>query len=98
MKKIAIILSLILVFSVIVIAKEKSFTGRVIFIGKDYIEVKYGKTEKTFYVHEKSVFVKNTNASFADIEPCQVVTIYYTADDNKLFITKCEVIKESDCR
>jgi|YNPMSStandDraft_1061717.scaffolds.fasta_scaffold08423_3 hypothetical protein len=98
MKKIAIIVSLIFVLSVVVFAKEKSFTGRLIFIGKDYIEVKYGKTEKIFYVQEKSVFVKNNNnASFSDLEPCQVVKVYYTGD-NKLIINKCEIIKESDCK
>jgi len=98
MKKIAIIVSLIFVLSVVAFAKEKSFTGRLIFIGKDYIEVKYGKTEKIFYVQEKSVFVKNNNnASFSDLEPCQVVKVYYTGD-NKLIINKCEIIKESDCK
>ncbi|MEJ5362625.1 MAG: hypothetical protein WHV26_11240 [Spirochaetota bacterium] len=99
MKKITIIVSFILFLSVVVFAKEKSFTGRLIFVGKDYIEVKYGKTEKVFYIQEKSVIMKNnTNASFADLEPCQVVRIYYTAGDKKLFINKCEILKESDCK
>lgn len=99
MKRIIVIVSLILSLSVVVFAKEKSFTGRLIFIGKDYIEVKHGKTEKIFYIQEKSVIMKNnTNVSFADLEPCQVVKINYTAGDNKLFITKCEVVKESDCK
>lgn len=98
MKKIAIIASFILVLSVIVFAKEKSFTGRVIYIGDNYIEVKYGKSEKVFYIQEKSVFVKNnSNVSFADLKPCQVVKVYYTGD-NKLIINKCEIIKESDCK
>ncbi|MGB4269103.1 MAG: hypothetical protein WBK20_07980 [Spirochaetota bacterium] len=99
MKKITIIVSFILFLSVVVFAKEKSFTGRLIFVGKDYIEVKYGKTEKVFYIQEKSVIMKNnTNASFADLEPCQVVKITYTAGDKKLFINKCEILKESDCK
>ncbi len=99
MKKITIIVSLILFLSVDVFAKDKSFTGRLIFVGKDYIEVKYGKTEKVFYIQEKSVIMKNnTKTSFADLEPCQVVRINFTARDNKLFINTCEIVKESDCK
>lgn len=98
MKKIAVIVSLIFVFSGVVFAKQKIFTGRLIFIDKDYIEVKYGKSEKVFYIQEKSVFVKNNNnVSFSDLEPCQVVRVYYTGD-KKLIIHKCEIIKESDCK
>lgn len=102
MKKIAIIVSLIFVFPGVVFAKEKNFTGRLIFIGKDYIEVKYGESEKVFYVQEKSVFVNNNNnnhnnVSFSDLQPCQVVRVYYTGD-KKLIIHKCEIIKESDCK
>ncbi|MEW6525322.1 MAG: hypothetical protein AB1444_01485 [Spirochaetota bacterium] len=99
MKKTTIIVLIILFLSVVVFAKEQSFTGRLIFVGKDYIEVKYGKTEKVFYIQEKSVIMKNnSNASYADLEPCQVVKINYTAGDKKLFINKCEIVKESDCK
>ncbi|HOM11515.1 MAG TPA: hypothetical protein PLV81_15345 [Spirochaetota bacterium] len=99
MKKITIIVSIILVVSVVVFAKGKSFTGRLIFVGKDYIEVKYGKTEKVFYIQEKSVFIKNNaNATFADLEPCQIVKVAYTAGGNKLNIIRCEIIKQSDCK
>ncbi len=99
MKNIAIIVSLILFLSALGFGKEKSFSGRVIYVAKDYIEVKYGKTEKIFFINDKSVFTKNkASASFSSIEVCQVVKITYTTLDNKMFIGTCEIIKDSDCK
>lgn len=99
MKKIAIIVSFILVLTATGFSKEKSFTGRVIYIANDHIEVKYGKTEKIFFINEKSEFTKNkSNASFSSLEVCQVVRITYTLSDNKMYIKTCEILKDSDCK
>ncbi|HOW12753.1 MAG TPA: hypothetical protein PK121_00295, partial [Candidatus Pacearchaeota archaeon] len=57
MKRITMII-IITVLSTVLLAKNAFFKGRVIFTNKDYIEVKYGKTEKQFYVNDKSVFKK----------------------------------------
>jgi hypothetical protein len=98
MKKITTIIIIITVLSTVLLAKGASFKGRVIYINKDYIEVKYGKTEKLFYVNDKSVFKKGeTNVTFADIKPCQVVKVVYTVANKTMYITTCEIIKESDC-
>jgi hypothetical protein len=97
MKRITMII-IITVLSTVLLAKNAFFKGRVIFTNKDYIEVKYGKTEKLFYVNDKSVFKKGgTNVTFADIKPCQVVKVVYTVANKTMYITSCEIIKESDC-
>ena len=97
MKKITIVI-IITLLSTVLLAKGANFQGRVIFTNKDYIEVKYGKTEKQFYVNDKSVFKKGgTNVTFADIKPCQIVKVVYAVADKTMYITSCEIIKESDC-
>ena len=97
-KGVAIVLCTIL-FSIVLLAKDKSFTGRVIYVAKDHIEVKYGKTEKSFYINEKSVFLKNKNTvTVSDIEICQIVRITYTVAEGKMFVQTCTIVKDSDCK
>ena len=97
MKRITIII-IITVLSTVLLAKNAFFKGRVIFTNKYYIEVKYGNTEKQFYVNDKSVFKKGgTNVTFADIKPCQIVKVVYAIANKTMYITTCEIIKEIDC-
>ncbi|MCU0847499.1 MAG: hypothetical protein MUD12_06385 [Spirochaetes bacterium] len=76
------------------------FRGRVIDVRDGQVELKRGRTEKTFAVTDKTVVMRNgKEAKTADIEVCQVARAYYKAAGNsKKEIIKLVIIKESDCR
>ncbi|MCX8125363.1 MAG: hypothetical protein N3F66_14540 [Spirochaetes bacterium] len=99
MKKCAITLLIIFIMFNCIYSAQKSFVGRVIYKANDYIEVKYGKTERIFYVNDKSIFTQNkTNVTFSNIEVCQTVKLSYTISNNKMFILTCDILKDSDCK
>lgn len=99
MKRITVGLIILFVMSTMLIARDKTFTGRVIFIGQDYIEVKSGRTEKYFHIDGNSTFAfSKKNVTFADIEPCQVVRISYSVINDKMIIRTGEILRPNDCR
>ena len=76
------------------------FSGRVIDVRDGLVELKRGRTEKTFAVTDKTVVMRNgREAKPSDIELCQVVKAFYkNSGKDKKEIVKLVIIKESDCR
>ncbi len=76
----------------------KIFSGRVIFVADNYIELKKGNTEVTVYFADNTRFISKDGKESAKniITVCQYIEAYYT-DGAKKILNKIIVKKESDC-
>jgi hypothetical protein len=79
-------------------ANGKIFSGRVIFVADNYIELKKGNKEVTVYFADNTRFISKDGKenSKSIITVCQYIEAYYT-DGAKKILTKIIVKKESDC-
>jgi hypothetical protein len=77
---------------------ENFFSGRVIFVADNYIELKKGNTEFVIYFADSSKFISKDGKEGAKniIRVCQYVEAYYTNGAKKI-LNKIIVKKESDC-
>ncbi|MBN2401047.1 MAG: hypothetical protein JXN64_01485 [Spirochaetes bacterium] len=79
-------------------SSEKIFSGRIIYITDNYVELKKGKTEVIVHFTDNTKYIsmgrKHVTKNFLNV--CQYVEAYYT-DGIKKFLNKIIVKKESDC-
>jgi hypothetical protein len=104
MKKISITFASILIIFLIAITgfsenNLQQFSGRVINLTDEYIEVKKGRTEIILYITDDSKFIaKDGNkAGFDIIEICQYVKADYFKENSKNILDRIVITKESDC-
>ncbi len=101
------VLTGIMIFS-LSFAEEKSaekkspaetFSGRVIFLDNNSIEIKKGRTEITLNFNDDTVFVDKSGEekNIDIIKLCQNVKAVYTKEGDKNILQKIKVIKESNC-
>lgn len=91
---------IIILISLTCIAKpiQKSFTGTVININNNIIELKYKNIEKKFIIDEKTKITKNNKTQDVNaIKICQKVRINYIIKNKQFFITKLIIQIESYC-
>ncbi len=80
-------------------AGMETFTGRIILIDGDTVEIKKGKREIEFTVTDKTRVVKNgAEPGIGSLEICQHVTARYTVQGKNVFLESITIIKESDCQ
>ncbi len=88
--------AVILCIAVTVTAGE--FTGRVIYIKDNLIEVKKKSREMTFNLTaETAVTRKGEKAEQQDIAVCQVVRVTYKGKGKHRTATGIDIVRESDC-
>ncbi|MFH0975011.1 MAG: hypothetical protein V1874_04425 [Spirochaetota bacterium] len=77
----------------------KIFTGRIIFVADNYIELKKGKTEIRVYIAENTKFIARDGKESGKniIRICQYVEAYYSEESGKMNLDKIIIKKESDC-
>ena len=77
----------------------ETFTGRVIFLNNEAIEIKKGGTEITLNFKDGTIFVNmaGEEKNIDIIKLCQNVKAFYTKEGNKNILQKIIVIKESNC-
>ncbi len=81
-------------------AKEKVFTGRIIYINEkmSIVELKKMKREVEFFISgDTQVFYKKKKMNTGDLKLCQEVRVYYSVKKNTKTALKILIIKESDC-
>lgn len=80
--------------------KEKSFSGRVIFVSDSNVELKIGMTEITIDFAEDSKFINidRSEGTKDIIKLCQMAKAYYVTADSKKILKKIIVTRESDCK
>ena len=79
-------------------AGEKSFSGRVILVGDDYIELKKNKTEIILYfTAETGYFLGSEAALKSHIEICQEASAQYVFRDGRNELVKLVILKNSNC-
>ncbi len=78
---------------------KKVFSGRVIFVADNYIELKKGKTEIKVKISEYTKFIsKDGKESDKNIiAVCQYVDAYYNEQAGTKNLDKIIIKKESDC-
>jgi hypothetical protein len=77
---------------------EKFFSGRLIYLADNYIELKKGKAEVLVYFADNTKFIsRDGKESMKDIlKVCQYIEAYYT-DGTKKILNKIIIKEESDC-
>jgi hypothetical protein len=79
-------------------ASEKIFSGRLIYVADNYIELKKGKAEVLVYFADNTKFISRDGKESAKdiLKVCQYIEAYYS-DGAKKILNKIIIKKESDC-
>jgi hypothetical protein len=95
---IAILFMTLGIFAVSKQSSEKMFSGRLIYVADNYIELKKGKAEVQVYFADNSKFISKDGKEGAKsiLSVCQYVEAYYS-DGTKKILNKIIIKKESDC-
>ncbi len=77
---------------------DRIFSGRLIFLSDDYIELKKGKAEVLVYFAENTKYISSDGKESPKniLSVCQYVEAYYTEGAKKI-LNKIIIKKESDC-
>lgn len=78
--------------------KLKNFTGIVISLDQERVEVKRGKTEKTFLLTAETKLVSKTiKSDHLKLALCQKVRVYFTQKASALQAESITIIKKGYC-
>lgn len=80
-------------------ASGTSFHGRIIFLGADGCEIKYGKREVTVTFAQDTLFIAKDGSKKdkAILELCQMVKIAYVKKGKQNILKKIVIVKQGNC-
>ncbi len=77
---------------------EQSFTGRIILVDGNRVEIKRGRKEITFTMTEKTRVLKNSaETGRQSLALCQKATARYTVQGKNFLLESISIVRESDC-